>query len=85
MRALAILFFLVLVVAHQDFWWWHTHEPLILGFIPIGLAWHAGISVCAAALGAFAVKYCWPTDLEEAVASDISSSTHNSREGSEHA
>lgn len=83
MRLIAIFIFLLLVVAHQDFWWWHTHEPLIFGFIPIGLAWHAGISLSAAALGAFAVKFCWPTEIEQTVTSDTSTAEPNRRDGSE--
>ncbi|GJQ25329.1 MAG: hypothetical protein HBSAPP02_03610 [Phycisphaerae bacterium] len=64
MKKVVILFFLLLIAAHQDFWWWHTHEPLVLGFVPIGLAWHVGISLCAAALGLVAMTYCWPTHLD---------------------
>ncbi len=64
MRYVVYLLFLALVVLHQDFWWWHTHEPLVFGFIPIGLAWHAGISVSAAIVGALAVKYCWPRNVD---------------------
>lgn len=54
----------VLVVLHQDFWWWHTAEPLVFGFIPIGLAHHVGISLAASLLGLIVVRYCWPDDVE---------------------
>lgn len=64
MKKLVIAIFLLLIVAHQDFWWWQTHEPLVLGFIPIGLAWHVGISLSAAALGLLAMKFCWPVELD---------------------
>ncbi|MCH7995284.1 MAG: DUF3311 domain-containing protein [Planctomycetes bacterium] len=64
MRKLVYGLIILLAVLHQDFWWWHTAEPLVLGFVPIGLAFHAGISVAAAVLWALAVKYCWPADVD---------------------
>jgi hypothetical protein len=64
MKKVVYLALLVLIVAHQDFWWWHTHEPLVFGFIPIGLAWHAGISISAGLLGLLAVRFCWPHELD---------------------
>ena len=50
----------LLAIVHQDFWWWDRIDPLVFGFIPIGLAYHAGVSITAAILWALAVKYCWP-------------------------
>ena len=35
-------------VLHQDFWNWKKAEPLVFGFLPIGLAYHAGYSILAA-------------------------------------
>lgn len=64
MRRVTILLVVLLIVVHQDFWWWDATRPLVFGFIPIGLAWHALISVAAAGVWALAVKYCWPGDLE---------------------
>lgn len=58
----------LLAIVHQDFWWWDRIDPLVLGFIPIGLAYQAGVSVAAAILWAMAVKYCWPKGLEDDVA-----------------
>ena len=55
----------LLAIVHQDFWWWDRIDPLLLGFIPIGLAYQAGVSIVAAVLWAMAVKYCWPVGLEE--------------------
>lgn len=55
----------LLAIFHQDFWWWDRIDPLLLGFIPIGLAYHAGVSVAAAVLWAMAVRYCWPKELED--------------------
>lgn len=55
----------LLAIVHQDFWWWDQIDPLVFGFIPIGLAYQAGVSVVAAILWAMAVKHCWPAGLEE--------------------
>ena len=65
MRRLVYGLIVLLAILHQDFWWWHRIDPLLLGFIPIGLAYHAGISIAAAVLWALAVKYCWPPGLDE--------------------
>ncbi|MFQ5490248.1 MAG: hypothetical protein ACE5GE_05955 [Phycisphaerae bacterium] len=53
-------FIILLVIAHQDFWWWDDSDTLVLGFLPIGLAYHAGVSVLAGLGWALAVRYCWP-------------------------
>ena len=66
------LWLLLLVVAvyllHQDFWNWRTIAPLVLGFLPIGLAYHVGYSLLAAGLMAVLVKFAWPKDLESSEA-----------------
>ncbi len=54
----------VLGILHQDFWWWED-TSLVFGFLPVGLAYHAGFSVAAALLWAAAVKFAWPRRLEE--------------------
>jgi hypothetical protein len=64
MRLLTWSLLLSLAVLHHDVWFWHTWEPLVLGFLPVGLAWHVGISLAAAAGWAMAVRYCWPAHLE---------------------
>jgi hypothetical protein len=51
-------------VLHQDFWNWRKAEPLLFGFLPIGLAYHAGYSILAACLMAVLVKFAWPKHLE---------------------
>ncbi len=65
MRGLVYGLIVVLAVLHQDFWWWDRIDPLVFGFIPIGLAYHAGVSMAAAGLWALAVKYCWPANLDD--------------------
>lgn len=64
MKKLVYGLLILLAVVHQDFWWWDSIDPVVLGFIPIGLAYHAGVSVAAAVLWAMAVKYCWPSDVD---------------------
>lgn len=54
----------LLAVLHHDIWWWDSAEPLVFGFIPIGLAWHAGISIGAGIVWFLAVRYCWPAGLD---------------------
>jgi hypothetical protein len=54
---------LLLAILHQDFWWWDD-RTLVFGFMPVGLAWHAAISLVAGFLWLLAVMFCWPRDLE---------------------
>ena len=51
-------------ILHQDFWNWRKAEPLIFGFLPIGLAYQAGYSILAAAMMAVLVRVAWPKHLE---------------------
>jgi hypothetical protein len=55
--------FVILFFLHQDFWWW-DESKLIFGFMPLGLAYHAGFSIVCAILGWLAIKYAWPHQLE---------------------
>ncbi len=57
---------LLLIVLHQDVWFWNDTR-LFLGIVPITLLWHMGISLGAGITWWLATKYCWPTELEEAV------------------
>jgi hypothetical protein len=57
---------------HQDFWNWRKVEPLVFGFLPVGLAYQAGYSVLAAILMALLVKVAWPRHLENVTGSDSS-------------
>jgi hypothetical protein len=61
------LTFLVLVVyaLHQDFWNWTKAEPLVFGFLPVGLAYHVGYSILATITMAILVKFAWPKHLED--------------------
>jgi Protein of unknown function (DUF3311) len=58
---------IALYVLHQDFWFWRTARPLIFGFVPIGLFYHACYSIAAALLMWLLVKYAWPAHLEDEI------------------
>ena len=63
MKTVVVILTVVLAILHHDLWWWDD-PTLVLGFMPIGLAWHALFSCLAAALWAFAVKFTWPSEWE---------------------
>jgi hypothetical protein len=64
-KTLALLALVVTVyVFHQDFRNWLRIEPLVFGFLPIGLAYHAAYSILAAAMMAVLVRFAWPKHLE---------------------
>ena len=62
-----LLFLLVALVyaAHQDLWNWRNSDPMIFGFLPVGLAYHAAYSIAAAVTMAILVRFAWPKRLEE--------------------
>ncbi len=64
MRGLVYGLIVLLAVLHQDFWWWDDSDTLLFGFVPVGLAYHAGLSLAAGLLWALAVKFCWPADVD---------------------
>ena len=68
MKQVRVLLLTLLVAAvyifHQDFWNWKKADPLIFGFLPVGLAYHAGYSILAAIMMAVLVKFAWPHHLE---------------------
>lgn len=66
-RALLVLAVAVLYVLHQDYWNWFEARPLVFGFVPIGLAYHAAFSVAAALVLWLLVTHAWPSHLEDEV------------------
>ncbi len=64
MKWLLTLMVLLVYLLHQDVWFWHD-RTLVLGFLPIGLAYHAGFSVLAALMMAVLVRFAWPGHLED--------------------
>ena len=53
-----------LYLLHQDVWFWNTARPLVFGFLPIGLFYHAAYSLAVAVLMWALVSYAWPSRLE---------------------
>jgi surface polysaccharide O-acyltransferase-like enzyme len=49
---------------HQDFWNWRN-GGLVLGFLPVGLAYHAAYAILSAAMMWVLVKFAWPKQLDE--------------------
>jgi hypothetical protein len=63
-RSLIVGFFLLLFILHQDFWW-KDDPTLVLGILPISLAYHV-VWTLLVALGWYLVgKYFWPHSLDE--------------------
>src|ERR1051325_5115981 len=69
MKWLLTLMVLIVYVLHQDFWLWGD-RTLVLGFLPVGLAYHAFYSILAAIMMAVLVRFAWPAHLEEAETAD---------------
>lgn len=53
-----------LFALHQDFWNWDS-TTLVFGFLPIGLAYHVAFSIAAGLLWLGAVRFAWPSHIEE--------------------
>ena len=64
-RRVVYALIVLLAILHQDFWFWNRIDPLVFGFVPIGLAYQVGISIAAGILWGFAVRFCWPKDVDE--------------------
>ena len=64
-RALLVLAVVLLYVLHQDVWLWRTARPLVFGFVPVGLFYHACYSVAASLLMWLLVSQAWPAHLEQ--------------------
>ena len=53
---------LLLGALHQDFWLW-DNTNLMLGFLPVGLAYHVLFSIAAAVAWFLAIQFAWPDEL----------------------
>ena len=60
---------LLLLIIHQDNWFWDDNT-LVFGFMPIGLLYHACISIGAATTWYLATLFAWPEELAEAAQGD---------------
>jgi len=65
-RIVVCILVLALVALHQDAWNWNRTN-LYLGFLPVTLAYHMGISVAASATWYLATKVAWPEHLDREV------------------
>lgn len=64
MKKLVWILAIALLLVHQDCWFWDD-RTLVFGFIPVGLFYHACFSVAAAAVWLLAVKFAWPSTVED--------------------
>lgn len=72
MKYVVAILVVTLIVLHQDNWNW-DNDRLLFGFLPIGLFYHACISIGASAVWLIAVKFAWPHELE--VEADVEDSS----------
>ena len=63
-RTVLYLTLLTLFLLHQDFWFWDD-PTLVLGFVPVGLAYHALYCVVGSILWYLMITYNWPHEAEE--------------------
>jgi hypothetical protein len=67
MKYVICLLVIVLLVLHQDDWFfdfWRDPE-LVLGFMPKTLLFHTGISVAAGLTWFLATRFVWPKHLDQ--------------------
>ena len=50
---------------HQDIWLWRQARPLVFGFLPAGLAYHAAYCVAVAVLMWALTRFAWPAHLDD--------------------
>jgi hypothetical protein len=65
-RLLLLLVVAVLYLLHQDVWFWRDARPLVFGFLPVGLAYHALYCIAVSALMWTLTRVAWPAHLEDA-------------------
>jgi len=66
-KILLVVAVVALYALHQDIWFWRTAQPLVFGFVPIGLFYQGCFSVAASLLMWLLVKFAWPAHLEREV------------------
>jgi len=64
MRRFVWALVVLLALVHYDFWYWDDPR-VVLGFVPIGLAYHAGFSLACGITWFLAVHFAWPREIEE--------------------
>ena len=87
MKKLLVGIAVAMLILHQDIWFW-DNTNLVLGFIPVGLAYHACFSIAVAVLALMAIKFAWPHELvdwatrkdnEASNASDVASKLNDNQ------
>jgi hypothetical protein len=63
-KLLLFLLIIGMILLHQDFWLW-KNKTLILGVLPIGLAYHVCYSILASLVMILLVRFAWHKQLEE--------------------
>lgn len=64
MSAGAAALLAIMYVLHQDVWFWREARPLVFGFLPIGLFYHAVFTAACALVLWVLVTLAWPGHLE---------------------
>jgi len=62
---LAAFIFAAMYALHQDVWFWRAARPLVFGFLPIGLFYHAAYTVAVSLLLVWLVRAHWPSHLDD--------------------
>jgi hypothetical protein len=65
-RPLLAVAITALYLLHQDFWFWREARPLVFGFLPVGLAYHALYCLAVTGLMWALTRIAWPSHLESA-------------------
>lgn len=68
-QAAAVLMLAALYALHQDFWLWSDARPLVFGFLPVGLFYHAALTLITSIVLWVAVRLIWPAHLDADTAS----------------
>jgi hypothetical protein len=63
----------LLYVLHQDVWFWRAAHPLVFGFIPVGLFYHAAFTAACSIVMWLLVKRAWPAHLDPSTSREIPS------------
>ena len=63
-RTTVVLIVIVLYALHQDVWFWRDARPLVFGFVPIGLLYHAAYTVALSLVFWALVRLVWPSHLD---------------------
>ena len=64
-RVVAALLVAALYALHQDVWFWREAQPLVFGFLPVGLFYHAAYTIATSGLMWMLVRWHWPAHLED--------------------